>query len=386
MATGELEFLRQLIAFDSRSAVSNRPIAEFVADHAQRAGATVQIIAYAADQKANVLISRGPRSAPGGLLLSGHLDVVPADEPSWSSDPFTLSEGRGALAGRYVGRGVADMKGFVALALQLLCETRDDALRAPLRLLLTADEEVGSKGAQAFARQWSEPLPPSVIVGEPTNLQVVRMHKGHLRLRIRIAGKPAHSGYPHLGENAIERAGEVIAALTEVVREWRDLRQQFGEHFPDCPHPVLNLGTIRGGAAVNIVPDACELMLGVRLLPSQETAWAIGVIEAALKRLPERTRAATTLEIDNDSPPMLCPTEAEVLTRTTRRLGQASTLGVSYASDAGTLQRMGMNCILLGPGDIADAHKADESLDIAQWRAARPLFEGLIRDFCGELG
>lgn len=380
MICDAVELLRRLIEFDSRSALSNRPIADFVADCAERAGAEVRTFAYANGERVNVLISRGPCDAPGGLLLSGHLDVVPADEPDWASNPFTLIEERG----RFVGRGVADMKGFVALALQLVCELSEDSLRAPLLLLLTADEEVGSKGAQAFAKDWKGPIPASVIVGEPTGLRVVRMHKGHLRLRVRIAGKPAHSGYPHLGENAIERAGEVIAVLSSLARAWRGASLEFGEYFPECQFPVLNLGTIRGGAAVNIVPNACELMIGVRLLPGQETAWALRKIDESLAKLPTATRRATAIEIDNDSPPLLCPAEAEVLKRTLDRVGQTQTLGASYASDSGTLQRMGLNCVLLGPGDIADAHRANESLDIAQWRAARPLFEGLIRDFCGK--
>lgn len=378
MRLTDRELLARLVAFDSRSASSNRPIADFVSGYAAALGLRVRQLPYQGGEKVNLLISRGPGDGPDGLLLSGHLDVVPADEGDWSSPPFELTE----RDGRFVGRGVADMKGFVALALNLLADAREAALRAPLQLLLTADEEIGSQGAQAFLRSWPGPLPRNVLVGEPTQLRVVRMHKGHLRLRVRVGGRPAHSGYPHLGENAIERAGEVIAAFAALAREWRGVRTDTSEYFPDCPYPVLNLGTIRGGSAVNIVPDACVLMVGVRLLPGQPTDWALTAIGACLATLHPATRAATATELDNDSPPLLCPPTAPLAERAGGLLGQAESIGVSYASDAGTLAQRGLECVLLGPGHIGDAHRANESLDIAQWRASRAHYAALIHEFC----
>lgn len=374
----DAELLARLVAFASVSAEPNIPIADFVHEYAERAGCRVWRQAYSDGRKINLLLQRGPQSA-GGLLLSGHLDVVPAHEPGWESDPFQLAERKG----RYVGRGVADMQAWVAQALNLVCEIPEPTLTRPLMLLLTADEEIGSIGAQRFAAAPPDfPLPSQALIGEPTSLRVVRMHKGHMRLRIRVAGKPAHSGYPHLGINAIEHATDVLTALRDIARRWNEVRLETSAQFPACPFPVLNIAMVSGGSAVNIIPDRCQIDFGVRLLPGQPSEWALNQIRSALSALPREVASAVAFEVGNDSPPMLCALDAPINRTLTNMLGQKETLGVSFASDAGTLQKLKMNCVLFGAGTIEDAHQANESIDIAEWRSGRELLAKIVHASC----
>jgi len=381
-ALSDRELLEHLVGFDSTSRRSNREIAEFVADYLERSGCRVLLHDYDDGAKCNLFASRGAESsAAAALLLSGHLDVVPAEEPGWESAPFILAQ----RDGRFFGRGTADMKGFCALAINRIANLVDDDLSRPLSLLLTADEELGSLGAQAFVRDHpGVPLARDAIIGEPTGLRVVRMHKGHLKLRLRISGKAAHSGYPHLGSNAIEPAAGIVAALAELAHEWTRVRTTVSEHFPDCPHPVLNIATIHGGSALNIVPDACEIGLGIRLLPGQASNAALAEIEALPARVSTSAGGQVELETINDSPPMLCPADAAIDRVLAELTGQRDTLGVSFASDAGVLHSAGVHSVLFGPGRIEDAHRANESLDIAEWRRAGPLLERVIDVFCRE--
>ncbi|MCC6358292.1 MAG: acetylornithine deacetylase [Phycisphaerales bacterium] len=377
------ELLTRLVAFPSINGRAPTAIFDFVAEFLSAAGARVHRLRAPGSPRENILAQRGPDSTDGsGLLLSGHLDVVPADEPDWLSPPFELTE----RDGRVYGRGAADMKGWVALACHEFARIRDDDLRHPLTLLLSSDEEVGSLGIQDFVKQAKAgdvgPLPRSVLVGEPTAGQIVRMHKGHLKGRITITGKPAHSGYPHLGVNAIEHAGAVLAALTALTAELRDERAETSAYFPDCPHPVLNLATIHGGSAVNVVPDRCVLEFGLRLLPGQPTAPFLDRIRTAIARLPDPVRRATTLEIVNDNVPMLCRADAPLLKVVRDISGASEPVGASYASDAGWLSTLGLDCILFGPGDIRDAHRANESIDVAEWTAGRKTLARIIDAFC----
>ncbi|MGE0480147.1 MAG: M20 family metallopeptidase [Phycisphaerae bacterium] len=427
----ERELLARLVAFDSTSRLSNAPLADFIADYAGAAGAHVWRSATADGRKVNLVLRRGPRrddatrgvqdvagasdargasestgagltepprlalqrgldtrsaaaivAAGPGLVLSGHLDTVPADESDWSSDPFTLTE----RDGRLFGRGTVDMKGFVALALDRFTALRDGDLRHPLVLILTHDEELGGLGAQRLVETWDEafPLPRAAIIGEPTRLQLVRMHKGHLKLRIDVRGRPAHSGLPHLGENAIERATLVLAALSRLAAEWRDVRVETSVHFPECPFPVLNLARVEGGGALNVVPASCRIELGIRLLPGQSSQEAIGCVEQTLRVLPSDVHTATTLTLINDNPPLLCDPRAPVNIELSRMLRQCATVGVSFASDGGWLQQLGLDAVLCGPGDIAQAHQANESITLQQLHEGRRLLEQIIRRFCCE--
>lgn len=393
------ELLARLVAFDTTSDRPSTAAIDFLAGYLNDAGCRVWRQAYEGGKKANLLAGRGPPGGEGGvassecpgggrialcdgLMLSGHIDVVPATEPDWISSPFKLIE----REGRFFGRGVADMKGFVALAASALARACDAALRQPLRLLVTSDEETGAIGARHFAQTWDghEPLPRSVIIGEPTQLVLVRMHKGHLKLRITVRGRAAHSGEPHRGVSAIEHAGRVIVALAELNERLRDVRTETSEHFAECPHPVLNIGTISGGSAVNIIAERCELNLGVRLLPGQPSELAMELLRECLAKLPEATRERVSVELLNDNPPMLCDQRATVNVELARMLRQCATAAAPYATDGGWLQTLGLQCVLFGPGSIEDAHRANESLALSQFEAGRAWLDDIVRRFCRE--
>jgi acetylornithine deacetylase len=388
---GPAALLERLISFPTMSARPSAPLADFICDFAERAGIRVHRQDYDSGAKANLVLRVGPQTPGEGLLLCGHIDVVPADEPDWRTDPFTLTQverspfavGAAEASPGWCGRGVADMKGFVALALHALAEHATKRLNKPLALLLTSDEEIGAIGTQQFlCSGGAADLPRQVLLGEPTRLAAVRMHKGHLKMRGAVRGQSSHSGLPHQGVNAIELAGAVIRRLSSLAAEWRAARLPHAEHFPECPFPVLNLGMIRGGAAVNIVPAECALDVGIRLLPGQETAQCLDQFHFAMNELPRDVRERVEWTVVNDNPPLLCREDAPIHRLVTKRLGQTRSLGVSFASDAGPLARAGFDCVLWGPGEMDHAHRANEYLSHEQFAQAQVLLRQIIEDFC----
>jgi acetylornithine deacetylase len=383
----DADLLARLVAFDTTSRNSNLPLADFLADYLDRPGVRVERNPSADGTKANLLVRIGPEAdgSRRGLVLSGHMDVVPAEEPEWTSDPFTLTD-RGD---RWLARGACDMKGFLALATNRAARAARDAraahrLVAPLVLLFTYDEEVGTLGAKRFVETCPEPesLPRAAVIGEPTELKVTRAHKGHLKVRITLRGVPAHSGYPHLGKNAIEPAGRVVVALAELRRLLEAEAAPNRELFPEVPYVPLNVGTIHGGSAINVVPDRCAVEVGVRPLPgvsSRELAERLERLarEAASPFEPE-------VEVLSDSPPLLLDEEAPIHRFLCGLVGQRSGAAVSYATDAGWFQSLGMDCAVFGPGSIEVAHKPDEFLPKDQLARAGDLLDATVRRFCEE--
>lgn len=370
----------RLISFDTVSRNPSAPLANFIAEYLTNAGCAVRTYPYENAQKVNLLAWRADAPpALDGLTLCGHLDVVPADEDGWSSPPFELIE-RG---GRFYGRGTCDMKGFVALAVNTLARSTRPGAR-PLCLLLTSDEEVGGVGAQVLAGELrnAPALPRATLIGEPTQRRVVRMHKGHLKLRVRVAGRRAHSGLPQLGDNAITRAARVIAALEDLASAWRNRRTEASAYFADCPYPVLNVARIGGGGALNVVPDACVLEFGVRLLPGERSAAALTELRAVLANLDEADRAKVALEVINDNPPLLTRADAPLVRLLEGLLGQTEILGVAFASDGGVLAELGCEPVLWGPGNMDDAHRANESLACEEFHAARRQLDEIVAAFC----
>lgn len=370
--------LARLVAFDTTSARSNLPLVDFLCDYLDRPG--VRIARQLSDDgaKANLIVTAGPDADDrAGLVLSGHMDVVPADEPEWRSDPFTLAE----AGDRYVGRGTADMKGFLALAANRLAAAGPAVLRRPLGLLFTYDEEVGTRGARHFVASYAGAgeLPRDVVIGEPTGLRVVRAHKGMLRLRVTFEGQAAHSGYPHLGRSAIEPAGRAIVALAELRQTMELERPAHAELFPEVPFPALNVGLVRGGRAANVIPDRCELELGIRLLPEMR---APEVAERVAGTLRAAVRQAFTLEPISESPAMVVDADTPLHRTLSELAGRPASPGVMFATDAGWLQRAGFRCVVFGPGSIEAAHRPNEFLPIAEFRRAREVLDRLIARSC----
>ena len=378
----DVELLGRLVAFDSTSHRSNRPIAEFICDYLDRPSVQIEQLHAPAEDKINLMIHIGPpvaREDRAGLVLSGHMDVVPATEPDWHSDPFTLTE---TDAG-FVGRGACDMKGFDALAINRAAQAAVAGdLRHPLVLVLTYDEEIGTVGAHDFVRQWpgDRPLPRRAIIGEPTSLSVVRLHKGHAKLRLTVDGEAAHSGYPHLGASAIEPAARAIVALQGLREELMRETCPNEEHFPDVPFVALNVGTVHGGSAVNIVPERCVAEIGFRLLPGMESQPIVDrvrdAIDEAIGDSPHR------LEPINASPPLHVADDNDFYRHLCQLRNQRETMSASYATDGGWLATLGLDCLIFGPGTIEVAHKPNEIMPRDQFHEAGGLIDGLIDRYC----
>jgi acetylornithine deacetylase len=305
------------------------------------------------------------------------MDVVPAEEPDWGSDPFTMLD----AGDRYVGRGTADMKGFLALAANRLAALAAAKLRHPLVLLFTYDEEVGTLGARRFKETFAHPerLPRSMVIGEPTELRVVRAHKGMLRLRLAFSGRAAHSGYPHLGQSAIEPAAQAVAALAALRRTMETERPPNADLFPAVPFAALNIGTVSGGVAANVIPDRCEMQLGIRLLPGMT---AKAMVERVRLTVQEAVSEPFLLETLTESPAMILQAGAPILRTLGEVTGQHEPHSVMFASDAGWLQNAGFDCVLFGPGNIEVAHQANEFLPAEQFRRAGEILDRLIRQTC----
>jgi acetylornithine deacetylase len=412
VALSDAALLARLVAYDSTSRNSNLPIADFLCDYLDQPGVGVLRNPSPGGDKVNLIFvveaagragagpgadgGRGASVASGagsardagnaggagarrpGLVLSGHMDVVPAEEKEWESDPFTLAD-RGD---RYVGRGACDMKGFLAVAANLAREAAGRPLAHPLALVFTYDEEVGTLGARRLVDSCPEArtLPSSVVIGEPTGLRVVGAHKGHMTMRITLHGRSAHSGYPHLGVNAIEPAGAVIVALARLRRELEAAGAPHAELFPEVPFVPLNVGRVQGGAAINVVPDCCIVELGLRALPGVDSRQLAARVEQAARAA--AAPFAPDFEVLADSPPMLVAEDAPVLRRLCSLVGQRERATVSFATDAGWLQGLGMDCVLFGPGSIDAAHRPNEFVPKADLIAAREVLERAIAVCC----
>lgn len=371
--------LERLVAFDTTSRLSNLPLLEFVSDYLDRPGIALQRLPSPDGTKANLVVRVGPDADDGaGLTLSGHMDVVPAEETDWRSAPFRLTRS----GDTWVGRGAADMKGFLALAINRVAAADPDRLRRPLALLLTYDEEVGTLGARRFAETTdpSVALPRDVVIGEPTSLRVVRLHKGMLRLQLVFHGRAAHSGYPHLGRSAIEPAARAITALARLRATMESERPPHGEHFPEVPYAALNVGMVSGGSAVNVIPDRCAVQLGIRLLPGMTAEDMTERIRGTVERaLPEERFELGSL---GESPAMMLEEDARLHRELAGLVGQSGTASVAFATDAGWLQRAGYRCVIFGPGSIEVAHRANEYVPIAELERGGAVLDDLIRRRC----
>jgi len=375
-----VDTLSHLVAFPT---VSDRPVTEiaaFLAQHADDAGFAVEQLP-SEPGKSNVVARVGPRGQ-GGLLLSGHMDVVPTEGQAWTSDPFKMVERDGQL----VGRGTADMKGFIAAVVESLRGFPVHDLKREIVLVWTHDEEIGCLGAQQLVERWApslDPLPPDAWIGEPTDLHICRMHPGHTTVDLTFQGRPAHSSKPQLGLSAIHIAAEAIQVLQRVAEEWKQ------HPMPDttlpCPHAVMNVGHIQGGTAVNIVPEHCTLRLGIRPLPGQDSLALVEEIRQALRPLSEaaaRDGGSVHVALRQCAPPLL--TDADIpLAHALRPHAAAPEIGgVPFATDGGHLNQLGTRCLVFGPGSIDVAHRADESVPARALEQTVQIVRSVLMERC----
>jgi acetylornithine deacetylase len=374
-----IELYDRLVAIDTTSSESNLAAISRLEEVLDRPGISLRRYPSPDGRKANLWARLGPAPAPGdraGLVLSGHTDCVPAGT-GWTSDPFTLTD----LGDRWVGRGTADMKGFVALAAAFAATLDPTRLRHPLGLLFTYDEEVGMHGAREFlrARSEAEPLPRAWVIGEPTSLAVARMHKGHWKLRVTLAGRTAHSGTPQHGDNAIEKAAPLLEALRSLRLELEAERPPLGEFFPEAPFVPLNVARIEGGVAINVVPDRCAVELGFRPLPG-------GDPDLVERRVVERIRAAVpAAEIVRVgvSEPLLTAEASPLHRELCALVGQHASRGAPFSTDAGPLATLDLDAVVWGPGSIEVAHRPDEWMPKSDFARCAELLPRLVERFCG---
>jgi len=378
-----LDILERLVAFDTVSAHSNLDLIDWVAAYLGRFGiATTRSSVFAG--KANLFATIGPAER-GGVLLSGHTDVVPVAGQEWTSDPFRLTERAGAAGdARLYGRGSADMKGFLALVLALVPEIVERTLAVPLHLAFTHDEETGCFGAPALigALPTGMARPLLAIVGEPTSMQIAIAQKGCSFFRTRIVGHEGHSSAPDRGVNAISAAAEIIAEIGRLHAEARG-RARPGSGF-DPPHTTLSVGTICGGTAVNIIARECAFEWDLRTLPDDDAAALKARIDRfiATDLLPRMRAGYNGAAVETETivavPPLVAVagSPAEALAR--RLTGINTTTTVSFASEAGLYQQAGIPAIVCGPGSIEVAHKPDEFITRAELAAGQEFLDRLL--------
>ncbi len=354
------ELLARLVAFDTTSHKSNLGIVAFIEDYLLQHGVKAQRVTSADGLKANLFASIGP-SEKAGVALSGHTDVVPVEGQAWDSDPFDLR----SHDGRLYGRGACDMKGFLACVLAAVPDFKRRTLKVAVHIAFSYDEEVGCLGVRPMIAEFAKsiPRPRLTIVGEPTNMQVVDAHKGPVRWQVDIAGRAAHSSMAHLGVNAITYGGRMIAELARMEEELKVTSRN--DRF-DPPFATLQVTTLHGGTANNIIPIFCRFGFEVRALPGVD----IDGIEWRLRRfverecLPEMQKVAEessiTITRANTVPPFAADPDSEVVALALMLTGQNATHTVSYATEAGLFQEGGSPSIVCGPGDIAQAHTANE--------------------------
>lgn len=362
-----VEMLGRLVGFDTTSRESNLDLIRFVADYLAGHGVEATLIHDESGAKANLYATLGPANE-AGIALSGHTDVVPVDGQDWRTDPFTMVE-RG---GRLYGRGTADMKGFIAVALALVPEFLAAPLRMPLHLALSYDEEVGCLGVHGILefldRQISRPR--AVIIGEPTEMRVVNAHKGIRAYTTTVTGLEGHSSATHAGVNAVMVAAELIAFLGRLAEELKARGDAEGRFEP--PYSTISVGLIGGGTALNIIPRECSFTWECRLLPgSDEGEVAARLDRFAAEELLPRMRAvapeAEVVTVAGASVPALVPepgSDAESLALALAASNQS--YAVSFGTEAGLFQRREIPAVVCGPGNIAQAHKPDEFIEIAE--------------------
>ncbi len=363
-----VEMLRALVAFDTTSRNSNLEMIGFIEDYLASFGVRSVRVDFTPG-KANLAALIGPEK-PGGLVISGHTDVVPVDGQAWSSDPFTLRIDE--EEGRAYGRGACDMKGYLASALALVPEFLSRDLKRPVILAFSCDEEVGCTGVRPLIRWMRENLPPveAVFVGEPTDMRVATSHKGIEVMRTTVTGREAHSSCTHQGVNAIMYAGEVIGEINRIAEEER--RRADPESGLEPPYTSVNIGLISGGTAKNIIPRRCVIDWETRLMPGAQP----GVIPGRLARFtqeklePEMRRTAAEAGIHTtvvNALPGLEPVADSPATRLALAFsGEKETCAVPYGTEAGLYQQAGMPAVICGPGNIGQAHRPDEFVTLAQ--------------------
>ena len=374
-----LAMTKKLVSYDTTSRDSNLDLIGFAVDYLQDLGVDATLIHNAEKTKANLYATIGPADVPG-IVLSGHTDVVPVDGQDWSTQPFAPVESGGKL----FGRGTSDMKSFIATALALAPDMLAADLKMPLHFAFSYDEEVGCLGVHGIVSHLGgiTPLPRAVIVGEPTDMKVVNAHKGVFAFRTTVRGLEAHSSATHIGVNAVMYAAQLVSYLSELAQ---DQRENHGDHHRfEPPYTTVHVGTIRGGTALNIIPKECSFVWEYRLIPGQSE-------DAILKQftdytndvvLPQMTAVSEHADIVTEAvgrvAPLVPEPDSPAETLAMMLAGTNQTDVVSYGTEGGIFQEAGVPTVVCGPGNILQAHRPDEFIEISQIDACEQFLRKLI--------
>lgn len=362
--------IERLIGFNTVSRDSNLGLIEWVRDYLQGLGAITRLTHDATGKKANLFATLGDSKKPG-LILSGHTDVVPVDGQNWDTDPFkaTLRDGK------LYARGSADMKGFIGIILaqapKFVAALNDNRLDAPLHYSLSYDEEVGCIGVRGLIRDLEENniRPAGCVVGEPTSMQPIIAHKGTHRFRCAVHGREAHSSYVTRGVNAIEYAARVVVFIRQIADRLAQIETR--DYGFTVPYSTLSTGLIHGGIAANVVPKDCVFHFDMRTLPSASPDALYREIRAYADNLAREMHAldeASGIDLEWLSQTAgLAAAETDAIVQWAMRLSGNSQVGkVSYGTEAGLFQKMGVATVICGPGDIAQAHSPNEFVALEQ--------------------
>jgi acetylornithine deacetylase len=375
-----LEILDRLIAFPTVSSRSNLDLIDYVRDLLEPLGARILLAPNRESAKANLYAVLGP-AIPGGVMLSGHTDVVPVDGQAWSTDPFRLTRRGDAL----FGRGACDMKGFLACVLAAVETTSQRRLSRPLHLAFSYDEEIGCVGVRDLLHQLASEahLPSVCVIGEPTGMRTVVGHKGKTAARIVCRGKECHSSHAPEGLNAIHLATDIIGVLREIQREFAT-----GPKDDDyaIPFTTVHVGTIRGGSALNIVPNECVVDFEIRNLPQDDPAKLLDRIFNAAAAVSERCAprfpgTGVSVEVVNSYPGLETPIQSEAVDLLARLTGGAPLGKIAFGTEGGLFrERLGVATVVCGPGDIREAHKANEYISREQMTQCVDMLDRLLAE------
>lgn len=356
----------------------NRRAAEALANRLHDVGFDCELLALPGnDDKVNLVARLGgsaEAAADHGLVFAGHLDTVPFDADAWVSDPFTLTE----RDQRLYGLGSSDMKGFVALAAGVAAEYAGRKLAAPITLLASADEECGMDGARALQAQ---PLAPGrhCVIGEPTGLVPIRRHKGIFMERITVHGASGHSSNPGLGANAIDA---MHVALTAIHAFRGELAERLQESAFPVPHSTLNPGAIHGGDNANRIPPSCHLDMDLRFLPGLTGDSLRNELRERVRKAVAKTDCRVTFDSLFDGTPAFETSAGAAIVTACEELAGAAAKAVDFGTEGPFYNAMGMESVILGPGDIEVAHQPDEYLGLERIEPMQKILHGLVQRFC----
>jgi acetylornithine deacetylase len=364
------EMIERLIAFKTVSRDSNMGLIEWVRDYLHGHGAKTRLTYDATGKKANLFATLGDSPKPG-LILSGHTDVVPVDGQNWDTDPFVATERNGKL----YARGSADMKGFIGIVLaqapHFVTALNSGRLDAPLHYALSYDEEVGCLGVRSLIQDLKDNgiRPAGCVVGEPTSMQPIIAHKSTYRFRCAVHGREAHSSYVTFGVNAIEYAARLVVFIRQLADRLAQLEKR--DYGFTVPYSTLSTGVIRGGIAANVVPKDCEFVVDMRTLPGASSEALYQEVRAYAETLVREMRSVdpeSGIDMEWSSQTIgLAATESDAIVRWAMQLSNNNTAGkVSYGTEAGLFQQLGVPTVICGPGDIAEAHRPNEFVSLDQ--------------------